>query len=220
MTTQDPAAAPASPRSAAAAAGHGQAATGAAAGTDFSAVTLRTERLLLRPWGEQDIDAITAACQDPEIQRYVPVPAPYTRADAENFVREAAPRGRAAGTDVVFGAITRETGEAVAAVGLHRIKALGAEYGGAAEIGYWTAPGARGRGYMTEAVREVCRWGFEELGLARIEWIAVAGNEASWRVVQKLGFTLEGTLRGWLVQRGRRHDGWIGSLLRSEVRFD
>jgi RimJ/RimL family protein N-acetyltransferase len=52
---------------------------------------------------------------------------------------------------------------------------------------------------MTEAVREVCRWGFEELGLARIEWIAAAGNEASWRVVRKLGFTLEGTLRGWLA---------------------
>jgi RimJ/RimL family protein N-acetyltransferase len=55
---------------------------------------------------------------------------------------------------------------------------------------------------MTEAVREVCRWGFEELGLARIEWIAAAGNEASWRVVRKLGFTLEGTLRGWLA-------GWL-----------
>jgi hypothetical protein len=51
------------------------------------------------------------------------MPAPYTRADAENFVREAAARGRVAGTDVVFGAIARETGEPVAAVGLHRMKA-------------------------------------------------------------------------------------------------
>lgn len=186
---------------------------------DFGHVALRTERLLLRPWGEADIDAITAACQDPEIQRYVPVPAPYARADAEEFVRAVAPGGRAEGTDVVFGTIARETGERVASVGLHRIKNLGAHYGGAAEIGYWTAPGARGRGYMTEAVREVCRWGFEELGLARIEWIAVAGNDASWRVVEKLGFTREGTLRGWLVHRGARHDAWIGSLMRSEVSF-
>jgi RimJ/RimL family protein N-acetyltransferase len=187
---------------------------------DFSSASLRTDRLLLRPWGEADIDAITAACQDPETQRYVPVPAPYTRAHAESYVRETVPNGRSAATDVVFGAVVRETGEAIASVGLHRIKDLGAEYGAAAEIGYWTTPAARGRGYMTEAVREVCRWGFEELGLARIEWIAVAGNEPSWRVVEKLGFTREGTLRSWLVHRGRRHDAWVGSLLRSEVRFD
>ncbi|HEX4787379.1 MAG TPA: GNAT family N-acetyltransferase, partial [Actinospica sp.] len=196
MTTQDPAAAhrPAAGSAVAAVAAVAAAADAAdaagSAGADFTSVSLRTDRLLLRPWGEQDIDAITAACQDPEIQRYVPLPAPYTRAHAETFVRETAPKGRAAGTDVVFGAIARETGAPVASVGLHRIKALGAEYGGVGEIGFWTAPGARGRGYMTEAVREVCRWGFEELGLARIEWIAVADNEASWRVVQKLGFTL------------------------------
>lgn len=186
---------------------------------DFGSVSLRTDRLLLRPWGEGDIDAITAACQDPEIQRYVPVPAPYARSHAEAFVRETCPKGRAEGTDVVFGAIAKETGEPAGAVGLHRIKGLGAVYGAAAEIGYWTAPQARGRGYMTEAVREVCRWGFEELGLARVEWIAVAGNDASWRVVEKLGFTREGTLRAWLVHRGVRQDAWIGSLLRSEVRF-
>jgi RimJ/RimL family protein N-acetyltransferase len=187
---------------------------------DFAATSLSTDRLLLRPWAEQDIDAITAACQDPETQRYVPVPAPYTRAHAEDFVRVQAPRGRAEATDIVFAAVSQETGEPLASVGLHRIKHLDAEYGGIGEIGYWTAPAARGRGYMTEAVREVCRWGFEELGLARIEWIALAGNEASWRVVEKLGFTREGTLRDWLVHRGRRHDAWIGSLLRAEVRFE
>jgi len=184
----------------------------------FTEVTLRTDRLILRPWGESDIDAITEACQDPLTLRYVPLPMPYTRAAAETFVREVAPNGRSAGTDVVFGAFLAETGEAVASVGLHRLTALGAEHGGAGEIGYWTAPGARGRGYMTEAVREVCRWGFDELGLARIEWIAVARNEGSWRVAEKAGFTREGTLRAWLVQRGERKDAWIGSLLHGEWR--
>jgi RimJ/RimL family protein N-acetyltransferase len=187
---------------------------------DFTATSLRTERLILRPWGEADIDAIAEACQDPETQRYVPVPAPYTRADAETFVREFAPKGRAAGTDVVFGVFEAATGRAVAAVGMHRMKDLGAAYGGVGEIGYWTAPDARGRGFMTEAAREVCRWGFRELGLARIEWIAIAGNEPSWRVVEKLGFTREGTLRSWLVHRGVRYDAWIGSLLPAEAVLD
>lgn len=183
----------------------------------FADVRLRSERLLLLPWGEEHIDAITEACQDPDIQRFVPLPAPYTRADAEGFVRRVAPAGRAAGTDVVFGVVHAETGEVLAAVGLHRFRDLGRPCGGAGDIGYWTAPWARNRGYMTEAVRTVCTWGFEQLGLARIQWIAVVGNEPSWRVVQKLGFTREGTLRAYLpMPQGGREDAWIGSILRKE----
>lgn len=183
---------------------------------DFTGVRLRSERLLLVPWGEEHIDAITQACQDPQIQYYVPVPTPYTRADAEHYVRETAPAGRARGTDVVFGALDAQTGKPVAALGLHRISSLGAPGGGAGEIGYWAAPWARGHGYTTEAAREICRWAFEELGLSRLAWVAVAGNEASWRVVQRLGFTREGTLRAYLLREGERQDAWIGSLLRSE----
>lgn len=191
-----------------------------AAGTrSFSNVTLRTERLLLRPWAEADIDAITAACQDPEIQRYVPIPAPYSRTDAETFVRQVLPAGRAAGTDVVFGVFDAESALPVASVGLHRIKQLDAPCGGVAEIGYWATPAARGLGYTTEAVREVCRWGIADLGLARIEWLAIAGNEGSWRVVEKLGFAREGTLRSYSIHRGARVDIWIGSLLRSEAKL-
>ncbi|HWG24420.1 GNAT family protein [Actinospica sp.] len=190
------------------------------AGTrSFANVTLRTARLLLRPWGEADIDAITAVCQDAEIQRYVPIPAPYSRADAEVFVRRVLPKGRAAGTDVVFGAFDAERALPVASVGLHRIKDLDAPCGGVGEIGYWAAPDARGLGYTAEAVREVCRWGFDELGLARVEWLAIAGNEASWHVVEKLGFVREGTLRSHSIQRGVREDIWIGSLLRDEAKL-
>ncbi|HTJ66366.1 MAG TPA: GNAT family protein [Actinospica sp.] len=181
--------------------------------------TLRTERLELRPWAEQDIDAITAACQDPEIQRYVPVPAPYSRDDAETYVREVVPKGREAGTDIIFGAFVADTGLPVASIGMHRIKDLDAPAGGVGEIGYWAAPATRGQGYMTEAAREVCRWAFDDLGLARIEWLAIAGNEASWRVVEKLGFVREGTLRSHSIHRGVRHDIWIGSLLRTEAKL-
>jgi len=198
--------------------GHPPAPAPPAPARDLTGVTLRTERLILRPWTEADVDAITEACQDPVIQRYVPVSVPYTRANAETFVRVTAPHIRATGSGAIFGVFAAATGEAVGSLGLHDLNRLDQPYGGAGEIGYWTAPGARGRGYMTEAVREVCRWGFEELGLARIEWLAIAGNEGSWRVAQKAGFTLEGTLRAKTVQRGVREDTWIGSLLRTELR--
>ena len=186
---------------------------------DFREFALRTERLELRPWREADVDAITAACQDPEIQRFVPIPVPYERSHAESFVREVVPAGRAAGTDVVFGAYEAATGEPVASVGLHRIRGLGNPEGGTGEIGYWAMPAARGRGLTTEAVRGVCGWGFGQLGLARIEWLAVVGNEASWQVVRKVGFTREGTLRSYLAHRGARRDMWIGSMLSREWRF-
>jgi RimJ/RimL family protein N-acetyltransferase len=124
---------------------------------DFTGLTLRTERLILRPFGEADIDAITEACQDPLIKQYTVVPSPYSRADSETFVREMVPRERAAGTGAVFGAFLAGTGELAASVGLHNLKNLDTPYGGDGGIGYWAAPGARGRGYTTEAVREVCR---------------------------------------------------------------
>ena len=50
-------------------------------------VTLTTERLVLHPPTETDIDAIVRACQDPEIPRYTPVPSPYGREDAEGYVK-------------------------------------------------------------------------------------------------------------------------------------
>ena len=185
---------------------------------DFSGLTLRTERLVLRPWVEADIDAITEACQDPLIARYTVVPSPYVRADSEKFVREMVPRERAAGTGAVFGAFVAGTGELAASVGLHNLRHLDTEYGGDGGIGYWAAPGNRGRGYTTEAVREVCRWAVEDLGLAVIRWDAIVGNEASWRVVEKVGFTREGTRRAQLIQRGVRVDTWTGSLLRKDFR--
>ncbi len=81
------------------------------------------------------------------------------------------------------------------------------------EIGYWTAPWARGQGVMTDAARLVCRFGFDVLGLERIEWWAGVGNDACWRVAEKLGFTREGTCRCRLLHRGERLDGWVGGLL-------
>ena len=185
---------------------------------DFTGLTLRTERLVLRPFVEADVDAITEACQDPLIQLYTVVPAPYVRADSETFVREMVPRERAAGTGAVFGAFVAETGELAASVGLHNLRHLDTPYGGDGGIGYWAVPGERGRGYTAEAVREVCRWGFEDLGLAVILWDAIVGNEASWHVVRKVGFTREGTRRSQLIQRGVRVDTWMGSLLRTELR--
>ncbi|WP_415952155.1 GNAT family N-acetyltransferase [Streptomyces sp. KLOTTS4A1] len=172
--------------------------------------TLTTDRLTLRPLGPQDIDAVYAACQDPEVQHWTTVPSPYRREDAEMFAGTIAPQAWTEGKEYCF-AVLDEEDRLVAVTGLME------RIGNAREIGFWTVKEHRGQGYMTEAVRAVTRWGFEELRVDRIEWKAAVGNHASRAVAEKAGFRLEGTLRSALLNKGRRRDCWIAGLLPGDV---
>lgn len=184
---------------------------------DLTGIALTTGRLVLAAPTEADIDAITAICQDPDIQAYTAVPAPYTRRDAESFVGGFVPAGRGAGTDAVFGLYHATTGDLLGMIGLHHIHAVDTPDGTGAEVGYWTAPQARCQGYTTEALRAVCRWAFGDLGLDWIKWVAVAGNRASLRVAEKSGFRIDPERTFQHDHRGRRQDMWSGLLLRGEV---
>lgn len=185
---------------------------------DLTGTALTTGRLVLAAPGEGDIDRLAELCQDPQIAAWTRVPSPYTREHAEQFVNEIVSGGMAAGTDAVFALYHATTGQLLGMIGLHGIAARTNERTAHAELGYWAAPEARGKGYVTEAARAVCRWGFAELGLERIDWMAFVGNPASRRVAERVGFTVEGTQRRRHVQKGRVVDTWIGSLLPGEVR--
>lgn len=175
-------------------------------------VILRTERLELSRPTTADVDEITAAAQDPEVPRWTTLPSPYTRAHAEDFVSRSA--GWWADESELTWGIRRED-RWIGMIGLHRV-----QRGGSAEIGYWMARPARGRGYLTEAARAVVDFGFapDGLGLARIEWRAVVGNLPSARVARRLGFRYEGMLRQGLSDVRGRSDGWIAGLLRDDDR--
>lgn len=179
-------------------------------------VELTDDRLLLRPPRAEDAPAVYRACQDPDIQRWTTVPSPYTEDDAKHYTDEIAPAAWTSGDGGLFTVFDRATGELLASIALMHITEREVPTGGRAEIGYWCAPWARGRGVMTDAARLVCRWGFEQLGLARIDWYAEVGNEGSRRIAEKLGFTIEGVQRLRLVNKGERRDGWVGGLLRED----
>jgi RimJ/RimL family protein N-acetyltransferase len=85
------------------------------------------------------------------------------------------------------------------------------------EIGYWTAPWARGRGVMTRAVRLLATWSFAEFELRRIELIVAVENAGSNRVAEKAGFTNEGVLRQYRENKGIWRDHYMWSLLRGEL---
>ncbi|HZX01389.1 GNAT family N-acetyltransferase [Kribbella sp.] len=164
--------------------------------------------LVLRPFTSADVEWVYDVSQDPALRQFVQVPSPYLMEHARYFVEELAIASEARAEFVVEDAAT---GERLARVG------LGLRGDGTAEVGYWTAPAARGRGVAPAAVRALCRWGFDVRGLELIEWRAEVGNFASRRVAEKAGFVLEGQLRKRLVHRGQRVDAWIGSLVRGEV---
>lgn len=177
-------------------------------------ITLSTERLLLRPFEGRDADALFAACQDPEIPRWIAVPDPYEREDAEEFVQHANPAGWRDDTMYNFGVFTRQ-GSLVGSMGLVRLAQLRTAER-QAELGFWTAKEQRGKGYTVEAAHAVIDWAFSGLGLERMEWVATAGNEPSRAVALRLGFVMEGLQRARIVHRGVRRDAWIGALLPSD----
>lgn len=172
--------------------------------------------VLLREPVETDIDAIALAASTPDVAHFTTVPSPYSRADGEGFVARVRPWW-AAGTDAVWAVCDVRSPELLLGmVGLHDIDRTG-DPGGAAELGYWLAPEGRGRGLMTRAARLVCTWGIDELGLTRIDWVALLGNEPSRRVAESVGFRVEGVARRGRARRGERVDHWTGGLLAEDL---
>ena len=140
----------------------------------------------LRPPTAGDVDAITEACQDPEIPRWTRVPSPYTRAHAVDFV-ERSVRMWDQGTDAPFVVVDAESGVLLGAIGVHR---FGGEDGGP-EVGYWLGHSARGRGVATRALRLVSDWVCGALGL-RLLLQADVRNTASRCVAEKARFSYVG----------------------------
>lgn len=85
-----------------------------------------------------------------------------------------------------------------------------------AEIGYEIHPYYWRKGLTTEAIREVLRYGYEELALFRIGAVVYPENEASLTLLNKFGFTNEGLLRAYMYQNNQLYDTYILSLLRPE----
>jgi RimJ/RimL family protein N-acetyltransferase len=170
-------------------------------------VALRDHWLVLRPWHEDDALAVYEACQDPEIQRWIPViPRPYTEQDAQAFVSGELDLGP-------YQFAVEEAGRVVGSIGM---SVNGAARTG--HIGYWCVRDARGRGITTHALRILCGYAFKELALERLELITDPDNLASQRVAQSVGFQREGVLRSHVVHPdGRQRDSVMFSLLPGEL---
>jgi RimJ/RimL family protein N-acetyltransferase len=175
-------------------------------------VELRDDTIVLRPWHMDDAPAVFAACQDPALSHWIPwIPSPYTREDAETYLRGCVDSGDERHP---FAIAEVETRELLGAIDM-RLDAQRVR----GHIGYWVAEPARGRGICTRALRLLAIWGHESLELQRLELITDPANVASQRVAEKVGFVREGVLRSHLRHPdGRVRDSVMFSLLPGEVR--
>lgn len=162
---------------------------------------LRDDMIVLSAWRADDAPAVYEACQDSEIQRWIPrMPRPYTREHARAYVSTAGPLA------------IRAEGRVVGAISLRITDA------NTASIGYWCVREARGRGITTRALRLLCRHALEVLGVERIELTADRHNVASQRVAEKAGFQREGVMRSKHAHPdGHRIDAVLFSLLPGEL---
>lgn len=151
--------------------------------------TDRTDGVVtLRRWRSADAADVTRACQDAETARWLPVPVPYTLQAGQAYVDGIVPSGWADGTAAHVAVVDARDGSLLGAVGLTLRQGIG-------EIGYWTAPEVRGRGIAGRAVLLHSRWGFETLGLPRVELLADVQNRPSQRVAEKTDWRREGIAR-------------------------
>jgi RimJ/RimL family protein N-acetyltransferase len=169
-------------------------------------VELTAGSLCLRPWRADDVDDVFAALQDPDCRLWSGAGV-TSREDAALMVQR---RMDATLEDRASWAVVDAAGTLLASVSLHSIDRAQAD----AEIGYWTAPEARGRGVAAVAVDAACRWAFETLGVERVELCHAVENAASGRVAEKAGFTFEGRLRrSYRYGDGVKHDELLWARL-------
>jgi RimJ/RimL family protein N-acetyltransferase len=160
------------------------------------------------------VAAITSACQDEEIARWLDmVPQPYTENDARTYLKQMKEAWRE-GTGGSF-AVVDSSDELLGSIGFRVVDADNA----VVEIGYWVKREARGRHVATGALRLVSRWALDELGVERVQLRADVRNEPSQRVAENAGFRREGVLRSvrYFPRQKRRVDFVMYSLLPGEL---
>jgi len=165
-------------------------------------VRLELEQCAIRSWTRQDVAALVRHANDYEVWRHLRdrFPHPYTRGDAETWVRAASRERPEASFAIAVGA------EAVGGIGLQIQDDV---YRRSAEVGYWLGRTFWGRGLATEALRGFADWAFAHLDLCRLYSYVFETNPASRRVLEKAGFELEGCMRSAVTKEGRTLDQFL-----------
>ncbi|RJL34332.1 GNAT family N-acetyltransferase [Bailinhaonella thermotolerans] len=174
---------------------------------------VETERLLLRPFTESDLDDLHDIQRRPDVARYL-LSHPRSREETQEAlaarVRQTDLRNE--GDNLAIAVELRETGRLI---GDFNLEYLSAELG-RAEIGFVMHPDHSGRGYATEAGREVLRMAFGTYGFHRVIGVCNGHNHASQRLMERLGMRREAYFVQGEMLKGRRADVAVYAMLATE----
>lgn len=162
------------------------------------------DRVTLRTVEREDVDFLHRARTEPSIREGLTFDRPASRDDVEDFFDETV---RSEGNCNLLACVDGDPAGAVVLFDVDRH---------AAEIAYWFVPEHRGEGYATEAAAMLVDHGFSSLGLHRVRAKALEWNDASRRLLGRLGFEREGVRRECVFQRGEYRDHVTFGLLRRE----
>ncbi|MET8575811.1 GNAT family protein [Streptomyces sp. NPDC005012] len=179
--------------------------------TAFDVPVLDTgEGFLLRPWrlDDGDLALVREASADPLIPLITTVPATWSAAEGEAFVRRQWSR---AADRTGYPLVIERAADArpLGAIGLWPV----ADDPHRASLGYWTAASGRGQGAAGAALRTLTRWASATLRPARLELYIEPWNTASLRTAEQAGFTREGLLRSWQRVGDQRRDMYMYALV-------
>ncbi len=173
---------------------------------------LETERLVLRQMTLDDAESVLSYFADEEVTRYIDVPSMTDLEQAEKVIMYGISLFER--REGIRWGIARPGDERL--IGTCGFDNVTKVRGSRGEVKYDLSRPCWGRGLMAEALAEVVRFGFEEMELNRIEALVVKDGDRSQRLLRRLGFQEEGTLRGYSYWKGRYWDEVSFSLLRDE----
>ena len=174
---------------------------------------ITTNRLILRNMRMSDAKDIYEYSCDPEVARHVLWEAHQNIHQTKAYIRYVLRQYRM-GSPSSFCMELKETGKVIGTIGFMWIS----NENRSAEVGYSLSRAHWNKGYMTEALAAVLRFGFEDLNLNRIEAQYECDNPASGRVMEHVGMHKEGTLKERLYNKSRFVDVELYAILREEWR--
>jgi len=175
---------------------------------------IRGQRIDIRKLRPADADDIYRHVKVKGVARWtLALPYPYPKDGAIKHIRQQQRLWRL-GKTYSFAIVSQDTGLPIGAVALNRVDTKHR----CAEAGYWLGKKYWGKGIMTEALRLLLQFGFEELKLYRIFAMAMGPNIGSRRVLEKCRFTQEGILRQAVLRYGKRRDFINYGILRTEYK--
>jgi RimJ/RimL family protein N-acetyltransferase len=178
--------------------------------------TLTDNRILLRPIGIEDAEQLYEAINESaqELSPWLSFLHPdYSIKDTKEWLAKR-DQEWLNGADYSFAIIDCENGILLGGCGLNNING---EFK-MANVGYWVRTNRTKQGVATAATLMLSRFGFEELGLNRIEIMAEVGNKKSQRVAEKVGAQREGILRNRICFRDSARDVFMFSLIPDDLK--